>query len=221
MSLTSYVDAYCERVDPGFWSEPLNALTNLGFALGAWLLWRMLRRLRSQGLFVAPEIRALPALMLVIAACSFLFHTLALVWAGLADQLAILLFGCAFLYAFLRRIVSLATGIALVGAVLFSAASYLSPGLLPTGFLNQSGAYLPYLAALLGMTLYLKWQRRAAYREFLRGVLLFCIALALRTADQAACELIPAGTHFAWHLVNAFVLFQLSSALARAGASTR
>ena len=160
MSLTSYVDAYCERVDPGFWSEPLNALTNAGFALAAWLLWRSLQRWRAQGARIPPEIAALPALMLLIAACSFAFHTLALVWAGLADQLSILLFGCVFLFGFLRRIAGLATWIALAAAILFSLASYFTPELLPPGFLNQSGAYFPYLVALLGMTIYLRQQER-------------------------------------------------------------
>ena len=218
MSLTSYVDAYCERIEPGLWSEPLNALTNFGFALGAWLLWRALRQMRAQGARVAPEIRALPALMLLIAVCSFLFHTLALLWAGLADQLSILLFGCVFLFGFLRRVAGLAGWIALAGAVIFSAASYFTPGLLPSGFLNQSGAYFPYLAGLLGMTVYLEWTQRKAWRAFLGATALFCFALALRTLDKTACEFIPIGTHFAWHLLNAFVLFWLSSTLAREAA---
>jgi hypothetical protein len=156
--------------------------------------------------------------MLLIAICSFLFHTLALVWAGLADQLSILLFGCVFLFAFLRRLAGLAAWIALAGAVLFSLASYFTPGLLPNGFLNQSGAYFPYLAGLLGMTVYLRWNGCKAWGAFLGATALFCIALGLRTVDRAACEFVPAGTHFAWHLLNALVLYRLSSALAREAA---
>jgi hypothetical protein len=26
------IDAYCERLGPGLWAEPLNALTNLAFS---------------------------------------------------------------------------------------------------------------------------------------------------------------------------------------------
>jgi hypothetical protein len=159
--------------------------------------------------------------MLLIAACSFLFHTLALVWVGLADQLSILLFGCVFLFAFLRRIVGLAAWIALAGAIVFSLASYLSPGLLPEGVLNQSGAYLPYLVGLFAMMAYLKYRSCPGWRAFLGAILLFCVALALRTVDRVACEFVPAGTHFAWHLLNAVVLYQLSSALAREAAGMR
>jgi hypothetical protein len=215
MSLTSYVDAYCERVDPAFWSEPLNALTNAGFALAAWLLWRSLQRSRAQGVRIPPEIAALPTLLLLIAACSFAFHTLALVWAGLADQLSILLFGCVFLFGFLRRVAGLAPWTSLATALLFSLASYFTPGLLPPGFLNQSGAYFPYLVALLGMTIYLWQQERPGWRAFLGATILFCCALTLRTVDRSACALIPVGTHFIWHLLNAIVLFWLSNTLSR------
>ena len=37
------VDNYCERIDPGFWAEPLNALSNTAFILAAaygFYLWR-------------------------------------------------------------------------------------------------------------------------------------------------------------------------------------
>ena len=215
MSLTSYVDAYCERVDPSFWSEPLNALSNFGFGLAAWLLWRSLQRWRAQGVRIPSEIAALPALLLLITACSFAFHTLALVWAGLADQLSILLFGCVFLFGFLRCVAGLATWISLSGAILFSLASYFTPGVLPPGFLNHSGAYLPYLAGLLGMTIYLRQQQRAGWRAFLGATIVFCCALTLRTVDRSLCELIPIGTHFVWHLLNAIVLFWLSNTLSR------
>src|SRR5687767_10681692 len=103
MSLLQSVDLYCERTDASLWSEPVNALTNLSFFLGAWLLARELRGLEAAGAAPPASIGALPALLALVGLGSMLFHTLATVWAGLADQLAILLFGCVFLYAFLRH----------------------------------------------------------------------------------------------------------------------
>ena len=43
MTWTAPIDAYCERLDAGFWAEPLNAATNLAFILAAvacFGLWR-------------------------------------------------------------------------------------------------------------------------------------------------------------------------------------
>jgi len=36
------IDNYCERIDPSFWSEPVNAMTNLAFIVAA--LARMLHQ---------------------------------------------------------------------------------------------------------------------------------------------------------------------------------
>ncbi len=75
------VRAYCERTDAGFWSEPANALSNAAFLLAAAAVARRASQARPpdrSGL-------ALAALIGVIGIGSFLFHTLAVRWAMLAD----------------------------------------------------------------------------------------------------------------------------------------
>ena len=37
------IDAYCERLGPAFWAEPVNALTNAAFPIAAWVAWRRWR----------------------------------------------------------------------------------------------------------------------------------------------------------------------------------
>ncbi len=214
------VDAYCERTDATFWSEPLNAATNAAFVIAGVLLWQLVARLRACGEPVPASVRSLPWLLCLIGLASFLFHTLATVWAGLADTLSILLFGCVFLYAFLRHVAGAAGSIALAGAALFTLASYFTPGVLPAGLLNQSGAYFPYLAGLLGIAAYLRWRRRPGWRMFLLGILIFCVSLALRTIDAQACAAWPLGTPFLWHVLNAIVLFVLSRELVREAAQS-
>jgi hypothetical protein len=218
MPLSRSVDIYCERTDASLWSEPFNALTNASFFLAAWLLAREIVALQRGGKTLPASIRALPALLALVGACSLLFHTLATVWAGLADQLAILLYGCVFLYGFLRHPARWSAVSAGLGAAVFSVASYFTPSLLPDGFLNQSGAYFPYLAGLLGIGLWLRVQRRPSYTLFAGGIALFVVSLALRTVDARVCDSFPLGTHFAWHLLNGVVLYLLSCALAREAA---
>lgn len=212
MSLTTRVDGYCERTDPGFWSEPLNATSNVAFLIAALLLWRFLVRAReaegSRGALLA-----LPWLLALVGLCSFLFHTLATVWAGLADQLAILLYGGVFLYAFLRHAARLPAAASLAGALAFCVASYATARVLPASFLNGSGAYFPYLAGLAAMSAFLRATRVSAWRGFALGTGLFCGSLALRTIDQAVCSGFALGTHFAWHLINAALLAVLARAL--------
>ena len=92
---------------------------------------------------------------------------------------------------------------------------YFTPGFLPAGFLNRSGAYFPYIAGLLAITVFLRATERPGWRVFLFGVLVFCGSLALRTIDPQVCDTFPLGTHFLWHLLNAAVLFLLSRELLR------
>lgn len=215
------VDAYCERTDASFWSEPVNAATNAAFVIAGVLLWRLIARLRGAGETIPASVRSLPWLLYLIGFTSFLFHTLATVWAGLADSLSILLFGCVFLYAFLRHVAGAAPAIALAGAALFTLASYFTPSWLPAGLLNQSGAYFPYIAGLLGIAAYLRWRRQPAWRVFLLGILIFCVSLTLRTVDAQVCAAWPLGTHFLWHVLNAIVLFVLSRELVREAVRSR
>jgi hypothetical protein len=219
MSLLRSIDIYCERTDASLWSEPANALTNASFFVAAWLLAGELARLRQAGAAVALPLRALPPLLALIGLCSLVFHTLATLWAGLADQLSILLFGCAFLFAFLRHVAGSPAYVALAGALAFTLASYYAPQALPAGFLNQSGAYFPYLAGLVAIAAWLRAKRRAAFPAFAQAIALFCVSLALRTVDPLLCERFPLGTHWAWHLLNGAVLFVLARALVREAAS--
>ncbi len=62
------VDGYCERLGPGFWAEPVNAVTNAAFLIAALWAWP-----RTAGL---PLARAMAVMLGVIGLGSFLFHTL-------------------------------------------------------------------------------------------------------------------------------------------------
>ena len=57
------VDLYCERLDAALWAEPVNALSNLAFVLGALVLWRV------------PAARVPAALLALVGVGSFVFHT--------------------------------------------------------------------------------------------------------------------------------------------------
>ena len=68
MEWSAQVDGYCERLGPGFWAEPVNALTNLAFIVAAIWAWR-----RGEGEL---PVRVLAAILFAIGVGSGLFHTL-------------------------------------------------------------------------------------------------------------------------------------------------
>lgn len=210
------VRAYCERTGPEFWAEPVNALSNAGFLLAAAAAAR--RAARSQppdriGLGMAGSIA-------VIGIGSFLFHTVAVRWAMLADVIPIAAFIYAYLALALRRFLRLSwvrivvstAGFALFG---FSLTPMLDDitGLDLSHLTNGSIDYLPALLALFGvtaMTLGRPEERFIGTGRRLTGIgALFVVSLAARSADQVACAVVPIGTHALWHILNAVALYAL------------
>jgi hypothetical protein len=206
-----YIDIYCERTGPEFWSEPANAVTNLAFLIAAAALVRLLCR-------DAGENRAigwfLTGMIAVIGIGSGLFHTFAQRWAALADVIPIAIFILAYTWFALRRFVGLPRWACWAGpaAVLGIAAAV--PAL--TGFRGGS-----YIAALIAMTAIGGWlvavPRHPAGRALLAAAAVFVVSLTFRTIDEPLCGDFPLGTHFMWHILNAIVLYLVARAMIRQG----
>ena len=194
------IDAYCERTDPGFWSEPLNAVTNAAFLLA------LLPALRpSQGRRLGVFEIVLLAIVFAIGIGSFLFHTFATRWASLADVIPITIFIFAYFAFALRRFIGLSPLWTGLGTAAFFAASLLAePVFAPLA--GSSAAYLPGLFAMLGIGLFLILRKKPVGRTVLLAGLVFAVSLGFRMADQPLCDVWPIGTHFLWHVLNAVTL---------------
>ncbi|MEQ8356617.1 MAG: hypothetical protein RH942_13830 [Kiloniellaceae bacterium] len=200
------IDLYCERVGPGLWNEPLNAVTNLAFIAAGLLLVIALRR-ADPALRRDPAIVALVALLFVIGLGSGLFHTFATFWAMLADVVPIAVFILLYMYLALRRLIALP----LWGCLLGVAVVLVLVVALPVLFGFSVSTYGVALAAMLGVGGFLHFGRRhPAGAPILVAAGVFAVALALRTADLPLCAALPTGTHFLWHLFNAVVLYSLT-----------
>jgi Ceramidase len=211
------IDAYCERLGPGFWAEPLNAATNAAFflaALAGLVLARRERRLDApMALFVA--------LTAIIGTGSFLFHTYATAWARLADTTPITAFILGYFAIAMNRFAGLGWGRASLLTLAFFAAMMAVSALLDRaagGVLHGSQGYLPALFALVGVGLWLRGRRLPAATWLLSASAVFAVSLGFRTLDRPLCEAWPIGTHFLWHVLNGVVLGTLLVALVRHGA---
>ncbi len=208
------IDHYCERAGPGLLAEPFNVLSNLAFVVVAVLLWRSLARGREADVAV----RILIALIVAFAIASFAWHSLALPWARRLDIAALLAFQVAWLWVYLRQILGLAPRHAGLGLLAF--ALCLLPATSQASGANGLLLYLPTLAVLLALGLHRRRASMRAPNRLLVAAALFAIALALRTVDTPLCASIPVGTHFAWHLLTALVIWLVMDLLApdRSGA---
>ena len=226
MSWNAKLFNYCERgLDPGFWAEPLNAITNLAFALVA---IAMMRRLYAVQAGERPWNRTgltlrllLIALVALISVGSFGFHTLATRWARMGDVVPIGLFMIAYLVFALRHFVRAGAGAIAVALGVFAAVGFLAGRL--TGadgmpVFNGTVAYVPALLALLAVGVALAQRDEPDLREKSRLLLLaggiFSVSMVFRTIDLTICDRTAiadhaVGTHFLWHLLNALTLYLL------------
>ncbi|SIO56555.1 Ceramidase [Rhodovulum sp. ES.010] len=193
------IDAYCERTDFTYWSEPVNAVTNAAFLVAALVMWR-----RTEGL---PLGRALCVVLAAIGVGSYLFHTLATAWAAMADVLPILGFILLYLFAANRAYWGLGPWAALGATALFfpyAAVAGLAFGQL--AFLGSSAGYAPVALLILAYAALLARRAPATARGLAVGGGLLVASLTFRTLDEPLCAGFPLGTHFMWHILNGAML---------------
>lgn len=208
----SYIDIYCERTGPEFWSEPLNAVTNLAFLVAAALLARAL--VRDPPASGARVCWMFAGLVAVIGVGSGLFHTLATRWAMLADVIPIALFILLYTWFALRRFAAAPAWACALGVLAVLGIAAAVPAL--TGF--RGGSYVAALIALIGIGGFLRFGRgHPAGAALLAAAGVFVVSLALRTIDYPVCDALPVGTHYWWHILNAVVLYLVTRAMIRFG----
>lgn len=207
------VDSYCERLGPGFWAEPLNAVTNAAFlvaALYALVLWRRAGARDWPALWLI-------AVTFIVGAGSFLFHTFANRWSLLVDVLPIAVFIYSYFLLAMRRYLGLGWIVAIAVTALFvlfnMSFGRLWFSVLPGVTLSGSVGYIPAALALMavGIVCLLSGTKDAG-RALLAAACVFALSLLFRSIDDTICATIPAGTHFLWHGLNALVLFILMKA---------
>jgi hypothetical protein len=201
MDWAAPIDLYCERLVPGLWAEPVNALSNLGFIAVAIAILVVQRRSGRRDLFVT----LLALLVLAIGVGSFLFHTFANRWSVLADVIPITLFIYFYLALALRRFLALGWLAAILMLLVFFGLTFpIEAALRP--LLSGSAGYVPALLAMLVIGSLLAVRGHPAARYVMFAGMIFLVSLTLRTLDLPLCPAWPLGTHFLWHLLNATTL---------------
>lgn len=200
--MNNYIDNYCERLEPGLWAEPINAVTNLAFIIAAYFALA----LAIDEDAVNKKSLILIELIALIGIGSALFHTFADYGTLLADVIPILLFQIAFIWFYSLSVIRLNAfktaglfGVFMVLTVLAENA--------PAHILNGSLGYAPAILFLFGFGI---WHWRAKMREryvLMLASLVFMVSLTFRSVDMAVCDSLPIGTHFMWHILNGCVLY--------------
>ncbi len=193
------IDAYCERTDAAYWSEPVNALTNIAFMIGAVIMWR-----RSSG---RVEGRVLSGILFVIGIGSWLFHTHATAWAATADTTPILLFTLVYIFLANRDFWRWPLWAAVVGALAYIPyTAALTPVFEALPFFRISSFYWPLPVLIFAYAILLRHRHPMTARNLATGAGILCVSLTARSLDEPLCSVLPFGTHWLWHILNAIML---------------
>lgn len=229
------VGCYCERaLNPDFWAEPINAMTNLAFILAAMIAYVDLRSKGPRS--GSGSIIVLIGLLMCVGAGSFMFHTFATSWAKLADVTPIALFMATYIVIAFVRFLNMPLGVALAisGAVVgVTLIMFLCGGVLPkelctaiNSSLNGSLTYVPSLIMLIIVGAVLYRRKHAATDWVLSAMCVFTVSLVMRIIDgwpkgnaigcmvrEMGEQTVHIGTHSLWHILNAVTLYLLLRAL--------
>ncbi len=201
-AMHDYIDIYCERLNPGLWAEPLNAVTNMAFIVAAAFAFLCARK--NDALDIRGAV--LITLIFAIGVGSGLFHTFATRWAMLADVLPILVFQICFILFYSQKIVRLKGVLAFLPLLGFFIVT-VGAGQIPGYALNGSLQYAPALIFVTGFGVYhYRYAQMEKYLLLLAAGVFVC-SLTFRSIDMEMCASIRFGTHFLWHVLNAFVLY--------------
>lgn len=200
------IDIYCERLDAGWWAEPVNALTNLAFVIA--------------GLMIAKN-RQHPApvlggLIVLIGIGSFLFHTHANRLTGLIDVTFIGVYLAT--YAWLWPKVVLHRGPTLQALSVASLATLIVLATLANQVVEMvwpevpPGVYTGAWLYVMALAVLLKHHQPVSKKWLWTTAGLFLGSLTARQLDIPLCH-VTGGTHWLWHVLNAGVLYASARAM--------
>ena len=208
MDLSKSIDIYCERLDIGIWAEPINAVTNATFILAAIFMW-----LRCKNLV---EGRILSFILFSIGCGSFLFHTFAQTWAAILDVTAILIFILTYIFVANRRFLAWSKMVSLIGVILFFPYHLFLVSILSNiQFLGSSLQYIPVAILIFIYSGLLRKSEPNLSRGLFIGATILCLSIFSRAIDEPICSIVPVGTHFVWHILNAIMLSWMIEILRR------
>lgn len=204
MNWSEQFDAYCERTDLSFWSEPVNAVTNAAFLIAALWMWR---RTAGMPLPYKRWARVLCVILFAIGIGSFLFHTHATAWAATADVVPIGMFILVYLFLVNWHMLGWPLWVALIGTAGFLPyAVGVTVLLRDVPFFNISNFYWTVPILLMIYAVVFRARIPQAARGFVIGAAILSLSITARSLDEPLCEVWPIGTHLGWHIFNAIML---------------
>lgn len=206
--LLSHFYGVCERHAHGFFAEPLNVVSNIGFLYVAVVIYRFYHKHEDvMGRWIW-DIHAMTFLTFIIGINSIVFHAYPNATTELMDTIPIVMFIMIYFTSILFRIGRCTVFQAGICLVAFIGFSHVLVHQFPRA-LNDSIGYLSSMIALIIIAVYLHLKARPSSSHFMLAAIVGVSSLFCRAIDREICPMLPIGTHFVWHCLNATLLYIL------------
>lgn len=198
----------CERHELGWFGEPLNVLSSFAFMAVAIQIFRYYRKeedLQNKWMW---DIHALTVICFMIGVNSVIFHAFPNPTTELLDTLAIVLFIVIYFWSVLFRIGRCNLFSATICFVAFVGFTHIFVHQFPNA-MNDSIGYLSSMIALIMIAVHLHLKARPSSQHFMLAAIIGVCSLFCRAIDKEVCSMLPFGSHFLWHMLNATLLYIL------------
>jgi len=204
----------CERHELGWVGEPLNVLSSFAFIAVAISIYRYYKREEDIARKWIWDIHALTVLCFIIGVNSIVFHAFPTPTTELMDTLAIVFFIIIYFWSVLFRIGRCNLFQASIAFIAFLGGTHILVHQFPRA-LNDSIGYLSSMIALIVIAVHLHLKARPSSQHFMLAALIGVCSLFCRAIDREICPMLPIGSHFLWHILNATLLFILLKQIIR------
>lgn len=204
----------CERTGSTIFSEPLNVLSSFAFIFVAVKIYHFYRRHEDLERRWIWDIHVLTILCFIIGVNSTIFHSYPTPITELLDTVPIVLFIVIYFISVLFRIGRCNLFQAAIALVAFTGFSYFLVHQFPQA-LNDSIGYLSSMVALIMIAVHLHLKARPSSQHFMLAAIIGVCSLFCRAIDHAICPMLPTGSHFMWHILNATLLYILLKQIIR------
>lgn len=210
----SHLYGVCERHAAGLLAEPLNTISNLGFIYVAVMIYRFYHKHEDvMGRWIW-DIHAMTFLTFIIGVNSIIFHAYPTATTELMDTIPIVMFIMIYFTSILFRIGRTTIFQAIICLTAFVGFSHVLVHQFPRA-LNDSIGYLSSMIALIIIAVYLHLKARPSSSHFMLAAIIGVTSLFCRAIDKEMCDILPVGTHFLWHCLNATLLYILMKQIIR------
>jgi hypothetical protein len=204
----------CERHELGFVAEPMNVLSSFAFIAVAISIYRYYKKDEDLHRKWMWDVHALTFITFIIGINSVIFHAFPSPTTELMDTLAIVLFIILYFWSVLFRIGRCNLFQATICFIAFVGFSHILVHQFPNA-LNDSIGYLSSMIALIMIAVHLHLKARPSSQHFMLAAIIGVCSLFCRAIDREVCDMIPIGSHFLWHALNATLLYILLKHLVR------